>query len=70
MYILHTGEDTQVPPENSLIMYQALHAHSVRAELHIFAEGKTEAEVDLGARGHIIAPFVLNYSVFCSTCQR
>ena len=42
MYILHTGEDTQVPSENSLIMYQALHAHAVRAELHIFAEGKGE----------------------------
>jgi dipeptidyl aminopeptidase/acylaminoacyl peptidase len=40
MFILHTGEDTQVPPENSLLLYQALHAQGIHAELHIYAEGQ------------------------------
>ena len=60
MYILHTGEDTSVPSENSLIMYQALHAHTVRAELHIFAEGK-------GLRSGLIS--VLTRTVFRYTGQ-
>lgn len=40
MFILHTGEDAQVPPENSLLLYQALHAQGIHAELHIYAEGQ------------------------------
>lgn len=38
-FLLHTDEDTGVPPENSLAFYEALRKAKVPAEIHIFAKG-------------------------------
>lgn len=38
-FMFHTGEDTGVPPENSVAFYQALRAAKVPAELHIYEKG-------------------------------
>ncbi len=37
--LFHASDDTSVPAENTLMLYNALRAHSVVADLHIFAEG-------------------------------
>jgi acetyl esterase/lipase len=39
-FVWHTWEDKGVPPENSLVFYQALVAHKVPAELHIYEKGR------------------------------
>jgi acetyl esterase/lipase len=39
-FLLHTSEDTVVPPENSVLFYQALIRHKVAAELHIYEKGR------------------------------
>ena len=38
-FLFHTGEDTGVPPENSISFYLALQKAKVPAELHIFQKG-------------------------------
>jgi acetyl esterase/lipase len=38
-FIVHTDDDTAVPLENSMLFYQALRAHNVIAEMHIFPAG-------------------------------
>jgi acetyl esterase/lipase len=38
-FLLHTDEDTVVPPENSVLYYLALRRAGVPAELHIFQRG-------------------------------
>jgi acetyl esterase/lipase len=39
-FLVHTTEDTAVPPENSLLFYRALRKAKVPAELHIFEKGR------------------------------
>jgi acetyl esterase/lipase len=39
-FLWHTYEDRGVPPENSLVFYQALLAHKIPAELHIYEKGR------------------------------
>ncbi len=39
-FLFHTNADTAVPPENSILFYQALRRHKVPAELHIYQEGR------------------------------
>jgi acetyl esterase/lipase len=39
-FLFHTSTDTVVPPENSIMFYQALHAAGVPAEMHIYEQGK------------------------------
>jgi acetyl esterase/lipase len=39
-FLWHTWEDKGVPPENSIVFYQALLAHKVPAELHVFEKGR------------------------------
>lgn len=39
-FILHAVDDPSVPVDNSLVMFNALRAHKVPTELHLFAEGK------------------------------
>ncbi|WP_432699913.1 alpha/beta hydrolase [Kluyvera cryocrescens] len=39
-FIMHAVDDPSVPVENSLVMFNALRAHKVPTELHLFAEGK------------------------------
>jgi len=38
-FLFHTSEDTLVPPENSILFYQALQQAGVSAELHIYQKG-------------------------------
>lgn len=38
-FLVHSGDDKAVPVENSLLMYQALLAQNIPAEMHIFPEG-------------------------------
>jgi acetyl esterase/lipase len=37
--LVHAGDDTSVPVENSLLMYDALHKAKVRNEMHLFDSG-------------------------------
>jgi acetyl esterase/lipase len=39
-FLFHTGEDTGVPPENSVLFYLALRKAKVPAEMHIYEPGK------------------------------
>lgn len=39
-FLLHTNEDTGVPPENSVLFYLALRKAGVPAELHIYERGR------------------------------
>jgi acetyl esterase/lipase len=39
VFLVHTGEDTSVPLENSLLFFQALRKAGVPAELHLFEKG-------------------------------
>ena len=38
-FLVHAGDDTVVPVKNSLLFYEALQAHKVPAELHIYPHG-------------------------------
>ena len=39
-FMMHTGEDTAVVPENSILFYSALRRAKVPVELHIYEFGK------------------------------
>lgn len=39
-FLFHTNEDSAVPPENSILFYQALRRQKIPAELHVYAKGK------------------------------
>jgi len=38
-FLIHAGDDTVVPVQNSLLFYQALQEHGVPSELHVYPEG-------------------------------
>jgi len=38
-FLIHAGDDTAVPVENSLVFYQALKAKGVEAEMHVYPAG-------------------------------
>ena len=40
VFLWHTEPDDCVPVENSLLFYQALHAHHVSVEMHIYPAGE------------------------------
>lgn len=39
-FLFHTGADTGVPPENSIMFYMALRKFKIPAEMHIYEPGK------------------------------
>jgi len=39
VFLVHTSEDTAVPPENSILFYMALRKARVPAEMHIYERG-------------------------------
>ncbi|MBI3408355.1 MAG: alpha/beta hydrolase [Planctomycetes bacterium] len=39
-FLVHTSEDTVVPPENSVLFYSALTKHRIPAELHLYEKGR------------------------------
>jgi acetyl esterase/lipase len=47
-FLFSTSEDTDVPSENSVSFYGALHRAGVPAELHIFEKGPHGVGLDLG----------------------
>ncbi len=47
-FLVHSGDDNAVPIENSLLMYQALRAQHVPAEMHIFPEGEHGFGLNIG----------------------
>jgi len=38
-FLFHTGEDTAVPPENSVRFYLAMREHGIPGEMHIYQKG-------------------------------
>ena len=48
-FLVHTSEDTSVPPQNSIYFYLALHEKGIPAELHIYEKGRHG--LGLGSRG-------------------
>ena len=48
-FLVHTSEDTSVPPQNSVYFYLALHEKGVPAELHIYEKGRHG--LGMGSRG-------------------
>lgn len=53
-FLFHTTEDTAVPPENSILFYQALRKKKVPAELHIYEKGTHGIGLGVG-RGAVAA---------------
>jgi len=47
-FLVHAGDDTVVPVQNSLLFYQALVAHKVPAELHVYPHGGHGFSLALG----------------------
>jgi acetyl esterase/lipase len=54
-FLFHTGEDSAVPPENSILFYSALRRAGVPAEIHVFPHGPHGVGL---ANGHGKAPRV------------
>jgi len=52
-FLFHTSEDTGVPPENSILFYQALRKAKVPAELHIYEKGRHG--VGLAAKDEVLS---------------
>lgn len=52
VFLVHAADDPSVPVENSLVMFQALRAHHVPVEMHIFEHGKH----GFGIRGAVGLP--------------
>lgn len=47
MFFVHAGDDTSVPPQNSLMMYEALLREGVRkSSIHIFPQGRHNIAID------------------------
>src|SRR5262249_47774168 len=63
-FLFHTGEDTGVPPENSVLFYMALRKAKVPADLHIYEKGPHG--VGLGQK----APILSTWSTRCADWMR
>lgn len=61
VFLVHTTEDTVVPPENSVLFYMALRKAGVPAELHIFQQGR---------HGLGLGPKELPFSEWPQLCQK
>ncbi len=48
-FLVHTSEDTSVPPQNSIYFYLALHERGIPVEMHIYEKGRHG--LGLGSRG-------------------
>ena len=48
-FLVHTSEDTSVPPQNSIYFYLALHKKGIPVELHIYEKGRHG--LGMGERG-------------------
>ena len=52
-FLVHTSEDTGVPPQNSIYFYLALHEKGIPVELHIYEKGRHG--LGMGSRGSAFA---------------
>lgn len=52
-FLVHTSEDTGVPPQNSIAFYLALHEQGIPVELHIYEQGRHG--LGMGDRGTAFA---------------
>jgi acetyl esterase/lipase len=52
-FLIHTDEDATVPPENSILFYEALRRAKIPAEVHVFVKGSHG--LGLGAKGTAFA---------------
>lgn len=50
--LVHSDDDTGVPVENSIVYYQALRAHGISAEMHIYPYGGHGYSLAIG-NGHL-----------------
>ena len=50
--LIHSGDDNSVPVENSLVYYEALRAHQITAELHVYPYGGHGYSLAIG-NGHL-----------------
>lgn len=50
--LVHSGDDSGVPVENSLVYYQALRAHEIPSEMHIYPYGGHGYSLAIG-KGHL-----------------
>jgi acetyl esterase/lipase len=50
--LIHSGDDTGVPVQNSLVYYQALHTYGIPAELHVYPYGGHGFSLAIG-KGHL-----------------
>jgi acetyl esterase/lipase len=48
-FLFHTTEDTVVPPENSVLFYQALRKKRIPCELHIYEKGQHGSGLGAGS---------------------
>ena len=51
-FIVHSQDDTAVPVENSLLLYQALKDHEVPVEMHLYSSGGHGYSMAIG-KGHL-----------------
>jgi len=58
-FLFSTGEDTAVPPENTVAFYLALRKAGVPAEMHIFEKGQHGVGLALGDPGLSVWPTLL-----------
>jgi acetyl esterase/lipase len=56
VFLVHTAEDTAVPPENSMLFASALRKAGIPFELHIFEQGAHGLGLGTGAVDFKIAP--------------
>lgn len=52
-FLVHTSEDSSVPPQNSVYFYLALHEKGIPVEMHIYEKGRHG--LGLGSRGSAFA---------------
>jgi acetyl esterase/lipase len=64
-FLVHASNDTGVPVENSLLMYKALRAKNISAELHILSEG--EHGFGLGLGNEHVASWTSNLRLWLNT---
>jgi dipeptidyl aminopeptidase/acylaminoacyl peptidase len=61
-FLVHADNDSGVPDENSLLMYQALRKKKISAELHILSEG--EHGFGLGGQNNHIAAWTTDLKLW------
>lgn len=67
-FLVHADNDTAVPVENSLLMYNALHKKNIQAELHILSEG--DHGFGLGIDNKHVSSWLNNLKLWLDTINK